>query len=185
MVPLKLLMLVLIAAVLFMSCKGENGVDGMDGRAFLTVTSSDGLLYAFIDNNSSRPGIFYAGQTYRVVPGLYDYAYESRAYNTDGTYYYAQWVGKYSIHINEGEEGSEGKIFWQSGEDGENGVDSYLTLLCNFDGPYQMRINKIQQETVRTIPDSVVTMKILRGEYVLNITAQLKSFGKQPVSDSE
>lgn len=183
--PLKLLMLIPITTVLFLSCKGENGVDGLDGRAFLTVTSSDGLLYAYIDNNSSRPGIFYAGQTYRVVPGLYDYAYESRDYNTDGTYYYAQWIGRYSIHINEGEEGSEGKIFWQSGEDGENGADSYLTLLCNFDGPYQNRINKIQKGTVRTIPDSVVTMKILRGEYVLNISATLKLFGKKTTSQSE
>ena len=68
--------LFLCATLLLISCEGPNGPDGMDGRAFLKITSSDGYLYAYSDNNPSMPSPLIAGQNYSVSIGTYIFAYE-------------------------------------------------------------------------------------------------------------
>lgn len=168
-----------VVSLVVLSCKGDNGVDGTDGQAFVTVTTSDGSLYAYVDDNTSRPGSFNAGQAYRVIPGSYNFAYESRIYTSATTYYYAQWTGVYSVHLNRGEKGTEGKIFWQKGSDGKDGADSYLILLCNFDGPLQTRINKRLNAVAPAVPDSSITVENIFGDYTMKVEYTLKSYGKK------
>jgi hypothetical protein len=167
----------LFLLLIFSSCTGPNGPDGKKGEAFLTVTSSDGLLYAYIDDNASRPGMFNLGQPYRVSPNTYSFAYESRYYYTSTSYYYTLWSGTYQIWIHNGEKGGEGKIFWQKGDAGKDGVDSYLTLLCNYTGYQTSRINKTTPNFPPTIADTISTVHYFDGTFGVTVIYHLDKFG--------
>lgn len=168
--------LFLSTSILFVSCEGPNGPDGKDGRAFLKITSSDGYLYAYSDNNPSMPSPLIAGQNYQVNIGTYIFAYESRIYTSTTTYTYQQWLGTYSISINFGTKGGEGKIFWQEGDPGTDGRDKYFTIYCNFNGPEQSVLGK--RSGAPGVADCTEgKYRIVQGEFIIEVSYQLKEKG--------
>jgi hypothetical protein len=175
--------MICIASSLLLSC-GPNGPDGKDGKAFLTVTWNYGALNKYQDNNLSRVGAgsnWNLDQTYQVSPGTYSFEYWSRWYYPNGSFVPAHWWGTYVIWINKGQKGGSGKIFWQEGDPGKDGPDSYLTLYCNFDGWSGPRINK-RIHGVPSIPDSAVVAEFYVGDYAMRVEYHLKQYGI--VSDS-
>jgi hypothetical protein len=166
-------------SISFSSCVGPNGPDGKDGQAFLTVSATYGILYTYSDNNSSREGaagVFSYDQAYKVSPGTYNFQFESRLYNPDLSYYYADWSGAYIIWIHKGEKGGSGGIFWQPGSGGKDGENSYLTLLCNFDGAAQSRLNKQVSGSLAT-PDSTMISEVKVGDYCMRTEYHLMRCG--------
>lgn len=168
--------LFLFAMLLLISCEGPNGPDGKNGHAFLKITSSDGYLYAYSDNNPSMPSPLIAGQNYQVTIGTYLFAYESRIYTSATTYMYQQWLGTYSISINYGTKGGEGKIFWQEGDPGTDGRDKYFTIYCNFDGPNQSVLGK-QTVTPGTDTKTAGTFIMKQDEFLIEVNFHLKEKG--------
>ncbi|MBI2428453.1 MAG: hypothetical protein HYV29_06590 [Ignavibacteriales bacterium] len=169
------LLLSLILSLSLISCEGPNGPDGRDGSAFLKVTSSDGYLYAYGDDNPSIPSPFFAGQNYRVNVGTYLFAYESRIYTSTTTYTYQQWIGSYSISINQGANGGERKIFWQEGDPGADGTDKYFTLYCNFNGPQQSVMGKGSEPIVGG--DFSGKFRMENGNVTIDVEYRLKDKG--------
>ncbi|MEW5799534.1 MAG: hypothetical protein AB1728_11075 [Bacteroidota bacterium] len=168
--------LFLFATFLLISCEGPNGPDGKDGRAFLKITSSDGYLYAYSDNNPSMPSPLIAGQNYQVSTGTYIFAYESRIYTSATTYTYQQWLGTYSISINFGTKGGKGKIFWQEGDPGTDGRDKYFTIYCDFNGPEQNVLGK-RSNMPGTGISTAGTLILEQGEFLIEVKYQLKEKG--------
>jgi hypothetical protein len=175
--------LLLCVAMVISSCTGATGPDGKAGNAFLTITDSDDYLYSYSDNNHTRAGAlstFTIGIEYQVSAGTFQYSYESRHYYT--TYYtYIDWTGTYSIHINAGEKGGEGKSFWQKGDAGKNGLDSRLSLLCGYYGPLESRLNK-GSAAESSVPDSLIIRDYTDGDYTMHVEYHLKEFGKRPIN---
>jgi hypothetical protein len=165
--------------LLIASCMGPPGPDGKDGQAYLTVASNYGVIYSYSDNNFSRLGgssVFNIGQAYAVSPGVYSFQYQSRIYNLNGSYFYTNWSGQYVIWQNLGEKGGPGKILWERGDPGSDGLDSYLTLYCNYDGPTQSRLNK-QDWTNPPLPDSTAVTESQSGGYSIRAEYHLLGHG--------
>lgn len=133
--------ILLCVIILLISCMGPNGPDGQDGTAYVAINDYDGYTYSYSDNNPNTPYSGYYGHYYQSDDGFFSFEYESRIYYE--TYYlFSIWSGTYQIWIHYGEKGGEGKIFWQEGEPGKDGEDSYLDLYLSYDGPFIDRLNK-------------------------------------------
>lgn len=159
--------------LLLNACYGPNGPDGLDGTAYIAVYDYDGNTYSYEDNNPSTPNYLTFKHSYPTDAGYYTFVYESRIHFP--TYYlYSIWIGYYEIWINKGEKGGEGKIFWQSGDQGKHGEDSYLKLYLDFDGPFLDRINK---ELFLKKSDENNVM-YYDGKYFIKLSYTQKSTGK-------
>lgn len=137
------LMLVLVLVFLISGCTGPAGADGEDGKAFFKLTNADNTLWSYSHNNGSVPSRIQLNQDYDSSPGTYSFDYECRYYVDPVSYYYIIWSGTYRIWVHEGEKGEDGGWFWQSGDDGENGENSYLSLYCEWEGSTETRVNKM------------------------------------------
>ena len=85
-----------IFSINIFSCIGENGavgMDGQDGDAYIAVSWATGPLY-FVTDEPNFTNIFFNGSYYLTQPGTYSFAYEA--------WDYSQWVGNYTLYINEG-----------------------------------------------------------------------------------
>lgn len=168
--------LIMSIAVVFSSCDGPSGPDGKDGGAFLKISSSDGTLYLYGDDNPAIPSPFQVNQFYQASVGTYIFVYESRIYTSTTTYTYQQWLGTYTVSINHGTKGGEGQPFWQEGDPGVNGADKYFTLYCNFNGPQQSILGKNNSPINKELETSG-KIKIERGQFIIDVEYRLKEKG--------
>jgi hypothetical protein len=171
----------IMALLLLISCTGPNGPDGNYGKSYLTVSTTDSTLYYYADNNPRRgvaKGLQIAlNQPYSVSPGTYSFQYEARAYTTSTSYYYIDWSGTYAIWSNKGQKGQKGGMFWQSGIAGEDGADTFLTLVCNFYGSTQSRMNKRSNYVHTVLPDSVITVDVISENYNMHVIYNIQKYG--------
>lgn len=123
------LIILFFAVSMFSSCvvvtDGPPGPDGYPGRAFYGISYDDYRPYSYWDNNPDVPVKPYFDEYYPTVDGIYDFEYFVDRYD--------YWYGTYEIWTNPGEPGRPNGIA------GRNGLDSYLLLVCNADGPYSVR----------------------------------------------
>lgn len=121
----------LFLAVLVSSCDGLSGPDGRDGNAYVSVVSSDATLESdatFL----SFPQTYYYEQYYITDPGTYGFSFSASYYDSYGDLHSTSWSGIYTITVNSGSPGGEGKPFWQEGNRGSDGIDEYYKLDCTY-----------------------------------------------------
>ncbi len=107
-----------LSVFIFIGCPGN---DGEDGRAFITISYSQTQPHSYWDNNPGIPYGMHYGIPYQSESGIYDFEYFVTVDRS--------WVGTYEIYINHG---GKGRDFFRDGKDGD---DTYLTILCDPDGP--------------------------------------------------
>ena len=100
------------------------GSDGNPGNAYLSFTW-DWYVDWYDDNNGSVPYTIYENTDYQTSPGTFTYEYGC----SDGTGYFWEFYGTYTITINEGEKGG---MFSGGGD----GADKHFTLNLRGTGPY-------------------------------------------------
>jgi hypothetical protein len=127
--PVKLFYLLLITLLLG-SCYTEPwyGLDGRNGRAFLSLTWIDAKPEYLDAGTGDIPPVFEYGRYYRAWPGFYTMYYEGRYWNGQGYPFYA-WEVSYEIWEKRGEPGG----LYHSGADGP---DNYFTIECSPYGPW-------------------------------------------------
>lgn len=124
------LILAIIFPLFFTSCiviDNTPGPPGRDGRAYFGVDYEHRAPYSYWDNNKSIPYNPVLGNYYRTSPGLYDFEYFINEYD--------YWYGTYEIWVNRGGPGGA------HGEQGYNGSDTYLMLICDPNGFHEHRDN--------------------------------------------
>lgn len=96
------------------------GPHGRDGRAYFSVDFEHHAPYSYWDNNSSIPFNPMLGEFYRTSPGIYEFEYFVNSHD--------YWYGTYEVWINRGGPGGP------NGQPGFDGLDTYLTLICDPNG---------------------------------------------------
>jgi hypothetical protein len=108
-------------------CGGHAGPDGQPGEAFFGVDYDYALPYSYWDDNRSIPFNPVLGTYYPTGTGIYNFEYYINPYD--------YWYGTYQVFRNAGQLGGSG------GRPGADGADTYLMLICNPDGFYEVRSN--------------------------------------------
>jgi hypothetical protein len=103
------------------------GPDGQPGEAFFGVDYDYALPYSYWDDNRSIPFNPVLGTYYPTGTGIYNFEYYINPYD--------YWYGTYQVFRNAGQLGGSG------GRPGADGADTYLMLICNPDGFYEVRSN--------------------------------------------
>lgn len=156
----KLLLLTLLLST-FMSISG-CGKDGIDGKAYISITWLFDPLY-YWDDNPSTPIQVVNGRSYLTSEGRYNFSYTA----WDGSV----WTGWYSISINRGERGG----FLKRGEDG---LDRNFELACYSIGPsifekssYDLELSRGFGNSPKSSENSLSKEKDLEkvSEYELNV----------------
>ena len=166
-------------AVLVSSCDGPNGPDGRDGNAYVKITNSDGTLNS--DGIfSSFPPSYYYNQYYSTYPGVYDFSITTSFFDSNGNYYSRDWDGTYTITINYGSPGGEGKLFGRRGDPGNDGLDEYYKLDCTYefglDAYYHDYLFKSTGTKADTLVEGKVYMRDLAdAKYKIHIECQMKN----------
>ncbi len=114
----KVCVTVLISISIFLT--GCIGSRGDDGETFVRIDYHLMRPSEFNDNNAGTPNTVSYGTWYESEPGEYSFNYILNQIYYESTYI---------ITVNEG---GEGGLFWQKGEDG---ADKYLTIWCEPGGP--------------------------------------------------
>ena len=155
--------LILTLIIVVASC--TKGLDGRDGRAFLSV-SWDVDVPDFIDvGNPHFPPSFYYGEFYRVYPGHYFMYYEGEFWNGYDWVPYA-WDVDYEIWENRGEPGGYNY-------NGRDGLDNYFTLRCTPYGPYTYHLKSIvdeNRERIVTEEDDAIIIKEEMESFTIRVT---------------
>ena len=123
------------------------GPDGLPGFAFLSVDWTGDKPDFISTNNGAIPTYFQYGAFYQSHPGFFNLYYEGAFYDGPDFIEYF-WDVDFEVWINAGYPGQPGNI------PGANGLDSYLTMVCNPFGPFEERMNK-------TMPESMEGFEIL------------------------
>ncbi|MGC6532879.1 MAG: hypothetical protein ACON34_07725 [Flavobacteriales bacterium] len=118
------LVLTLVGLASMQSCIiiTDGGNHGQEGRAYFGIDYDWNPPYSYWDNNPSVPDNPFFGEYYRTLDGIYDFEYFINPYE--------YWWGTYEIYVNPGTAGGP------NGEDGLDGADTYLMLICNDNGFY-------------------------------------------------
>ncbi len=160
---LLLLTLLLLTFMLISGC----GKDGVDGKAYISITWLFNPLY-YQDNNLSTPTQVVNGRSYLTSEGRYNFSYTA----WDGS----SWIGWYSISINKGEVGK----FLKRGQDG---LDRNFELACYSIGPsifekssYDLEFSKGVGKSPKSSENSMSKEKDLEKvpEYGLNVIEEIK-----------
>jgi hypothetical protein len=126
---------------LFSSCVyvvDTPGPDGRPGAAFFGVDYDQYLPYSYWDNNRDIPFNPVLGTYYPTATGVFNFEYHINPFD--------YWYGTYQIYRNAGQPGGSG------GRPGADGADTYLMLICNPQGFYEVRGNyKVSGELGETI----------------------------------
>ena len=101
------------------------GPDGRPGNAYYGVDYRVHMPYSYADNNPAIPYNPVLGNYYLTQPGTYEFEYFVNPYD--------YWYGTYSVYINPGEPGGP------RGYAGRDGRDTYLMMICEYDGFYEIR----------------------------------------------
>lgn len=115
---------------LFNSCiyvVDTPGPDGHPGQAFFGVDYDYALPYSYWDNNRNIPMNPVLGTYYPTGTGSFNFEYFINPYD--------YWYGTYQVFRNAGQPGGSG------GHPGADGADTYLMLICNPEGFYEVRGN--------------------------------------------
>jgi len=123
---LRMMILAGMVIILAAACD-RRGRDGRDGRAFLALEWEVDRPDYIDAGTPDIPPTFEWGRSYRAYPGWYTLYYEGRFWNGYANALYA-WEIEYEIWEAEGERG--GYYY-----DGEDGPDSYFTLIMSPYGP--------------------------------------------------
>lgn len=142
---LKHTLLASLVAILFSSCVAHEhprphyGPHGFDGLAFFGIDYDIAHPYSYWDNNPSIPYNPLVGHYYNTAPGLYEFEY----YVNPREF----WYGTYEVWINYGGPGQP------NGYPGYDGLDTYLLMICDPYGYYEVRGSaKIDEEALKTTP---------------------------------
>jgi hypothetical protein len=128
--PSTILLMTAIALTTFLlltstSCKVGN--DGRPGLAYVAFEWEE-VKPDYIDcGTSAVPPDFYYGTFYRISPGWYTAYYEGQVWNGQAWGSFA-WEMDYEIWVNPGQRGGYGY-------NGRDGLNTYLTFVCNPFGP--------------------------------------------------
>ncbi len=128
-----LLVTAILMALGLQSCLIETtspnvpGPNGRPGNAFYGITYEVQHPYSYWDNNPAIPIDPEIGFYFPTAPGLYDFEYF-----INPTEY---WYGTYETFINLGGRGGS------YGRPGPDGPDTYLMLVCDPMGYYEIRGN--------------------------------------------
>jgi hypothetical protein len=172
----------MILSVGLVSCMGPNGPDGDDGFAFVSISDNDGFTYSYTDDNPAVPYGLTWGSDYESTPGTYNFSYESRQYISTTSYTYVVWSGYYKIWVNAGKKGGDGQIFWQEGDKGADGPDSYLDLACDYHGTVFNRLNKESLASPEIVPETF-EYQYDSGRYSYKIVGKRMDMGSRNVND--
>jgi hypothetical protein len=170
---------VILVAIAVPSCDGPDGPNGRNGNAYVDITSSDGTLNS--DGLfSSFPPTFYVDQYYSTNPGVYDFSFTTSYYDSHGNFYSRDWGGTYSITINDGSPGGDGKLFWQHGDPGSDGPDEYYKLNCTYDYGLDAYYHNYLFKTAVAKTDTLVGGKVYirdlaDARYKIHIECQMKN----------
>ena len=137
------------------SCE-TTGMDGRDGRSYLSLTYSVDEPQYVDAGNYAIPEYFYWDEYYRIQAGYYTMYYDGllkRGYSYES---YA-WEIDYEVYYLQGEPGGYGYH-------GENAADMYFTIECNPYGPYyyedMLKSAQVKEnEQVSVFADSIVVVK--------------------------
>lgn len=105
----------------------ERGIDGRDGRAYLSVNWTNDKPTLIDPGTSAIPHVFEYGRYYQAWPGHNYLYYEGRIWNGMGYSKYA-WEMEYEIYELKGESGG----YQYNGADAP---DTYFDLECSPFGP--------------------------------------------------
>ena len=161
-------LLALVLAGSLQSCiiitDNNGGTHGRDGKAYFGIDYDWNPPYAYWDDNPSVPDNPFFGENYRSQRGVYDFEYFVNQYE--------YWWGTYEIFINHGLPGGP------NGEDGINGNDSFLMLICNDDGFYFE--NWEEYGGFRTLEDGTQIIEFDRDGQKVRITMQKADVRTRP-----
>jgi len=149
------IILALIAPLFFTSCiviDNTPGPNGHDGYAYFGVDYEHLEPYSYWDDNSSIPFNPILGEYYQTRPGVYEFEYFINPYD----YYY----GTYEVWIN------RGGIGGAHGEQGYNGLDTYLMFIADQDGYHE------HTSGYKTEANEPVVIEQKSGKYNYKITIQ-------------
>ncbi len=123
-----IVLLIALIAISLSSCiivSDGYGPNGRSGRAFFGISYDYEQPYSYWDDNSSIPENPFFDEYYPTYSGVYEFEYFVNRVD--------YWYGTYEIWVNPGELGGPNNIR------GRDGIDSYLMLICNPNGPDEYR----------------------------------------------
>ena len=147
------LILAFIAPLFFASCivvDNTPGPRGRDGQAYFGVDYERHAPYSYWDNNSSVPYNPILGEYYLTRPGIYDFEYFINSHD--------YWYGTYEVWINRGGVGGA------HGQQGYDGLDNYLMLICDPKGFHEHR------EDWRVDENEPLVVEKIEGDFKYRIT---------------
>jgi len=119
-------LMVSLAVTMLSSCivitDDDYGPSGNDGKAYFGIDYDWTPPYSYWDNNPQVPNNPFFGEYYRTWSGTYEFEYFINEWE--------YWYGTYHIYVNAGQHGQP------YGQQGYDGLDSFLLLICNQDGFY-------------------------------------------------
>ncbi len=154
-----LLILAAIFGLLMPSCiivTDAPGPNGYSGRAYFGISYDVYEPYSYWDNNPDIPENPYFDEYYRTYSGEYEFEY---FVNRDD-----YWYGTYEIWVNPGEPGRPNGIA------GRNGMDTYLMLVCNPDGPYESRKAGHENIATTTLADGSIQYTVTNADGWMKVT---------------
>ena len=163
--------IVVLAGLSLTSCiivTDTPGPAGRPGNAYFGVSYDVYEPYSYWDNNPDIPNDPYLDEYYPTVPGLYEFEYYVNRVD--------YWYGTYEIWVNAGEPGRPG------GRPGRDGLDTYLMLVCNPDGPYEARKSAGTGNTVTTtaLPDGSLQYIITNADGGMKVTMKKTTSTERP-----
>ncbi|MDO9512969.1 MAG: hypothetical protein Q7J34_14545 [Bacteroidales bacterium] len=153
-------LLIATGSLMMSSC--YKGLNGLDGRAFMSLNYEKNRPSLIDAGTASIPNLFEWGRFYEAQAGWYYLYYEGSTYSPYGIMKYA-WQLEYEIYRIQGEPGG-----W--GYDGEDAPDALFTLLCRPEGPSFIEQNIYKQSEIQS--DSVYTLETHSQGYELRVKAR-------------
>lgn len=169
-----LIFLTVFSLVAFKSCilHTDHGPDGRDGRAYFGVDYHFQPPYSYWDDNPYIPENPALGAFYETLPGTYSFEYFVNPFD--------YWYGTYQIWI---ERGTQGGPF---GEEGLDGLNTYLMLYCDPDGWHEEFFSYPQGKAVIQREKGYVKIKVDEpGHYFVLEMRLTDVLSRKPQSDAQ
>lgn len=141
------------------------GPNGVAGNAYFGVDYDVYMPYSYWDNNNRIPVNPELGMSYPTNAGVFDFEYFINPYE--------YWYGSYTIFRNAGGPGRPG------GEPGFNGADTYLMLICNPEGFYEVRGNY----RVSNPDGNTVVVESLEGKNRFKVEMTKTNINERPTAN--
>ncbi|MES2627888.1 MAG: hypothetical protein V4616_02870 [Bacteroidota bacterium] len=156
-------LLTALVAISLTSCviiPDTPGPRGYSGNAYFGISYDRYEPYSYWDNNPDIADNPYFDEYYPTYTGLYDFEYFVNRED--------YWFGTYEIWVNPGEPGRPGGVA------GRNGMDTYLMLVCNPNGPYEDRKAASKLEVTKNTDGSLQYM-VRNADGWMKVTMQKAS----------